>query len=612
MATPSEGIKFTVGSQPPLERLPMRVMIAADLSGGEGNRAAAPLAVSRETFKEVLAQLQPGHNIEVHNHLSRKPSTRWLRFTVSDLKDFAPAALCEQIPELNLVRQLVEQVEALRKKKATPQDVEAAMARCADFDALDEVMDLCREALEGKASPARKSAGGAGPAAQKKDAEDDVARILAMVDAPPDADAERKEDERVKSAVGSLISKVTGGRRRSSSVATSPLGRAAAMARDVLADQVDRVLHHPQFQALESTWRGLKALVYRTNFRKGARIELLDTDRDGLQAALESVARDELDGVTEVGLSLIGLDFAYDNTTADIAQLTELAGQAEQLQVPLLASVGHAFFGLDEAPEAARLPFMGRFMEQQQYIKWNALRDKDCARWLAVAFNPFLLREPYGEKDRGSSGLAEEVSRVDQLLWGSPVWAVASLVTQSHVRTGWPTEITGMEDGCFEDLPIHEVQGDGARSVRIPLSSYVPDKLARDLAEVGFIALTCPPEGDSAYLFRAPVLHRPEHYSSEQANEKSRVMSTLPYQMLASRVVDMLSRSKAALAGGASASEIKGALQAILMVLLADTGPGAGAAVELRQEGSQLLADLRIRTGAGVLNGVELSFTIGV
>ncbi len=612
MATPSEGIKFTVGSPPPMERLPMRVMIAADLSGGEGNRAAAPLAVSRENYKEVLEQLQPGHKIEVHNHLSRKPSTRWLRFTVTDLKDFAPAALCEQIPELNLVRQLVDQLEALRRKKASPAEVEAAMARCADFDALDEVMDLCRQALEGKASPAKKSA----PSApQKQDtADDDVARILSMVDAPPAAEAAREEEKRVKSAVGSLISKVTGGRRRSgsSSVNRSPLGRAAALACEVLADQVDRVLHHPQFQALESTWRGLKALVDRSNFRKGACIELLDTDRDGLLSALERVARAELDGLTEVGLSLVGLDFAFDNNSRDIEQLTELAEQAEQLQVPLMASVGHAFFGLDEAPEAARLPFLGRFMEQQQYIKWNALRDKDCARWLAVGFNGFLLREPYGEKDRGSCGLAEELSRADQLLWGSPVWAVASLVTQSHVRTGWPTEITGMGDGAFEDLPIHEVQGDGARTVRIPLSSYVPDKLARDLADVGFIALSCPPEGDSAYLFRAPVLHRPEHYSGEAANERSRVMSTLGYQMLASRVVDMLSRSKAALSGTTSAGEIKGALQAMLVVLLADTGPGAGAAVEVRQDGGQLVADLRMRTGAGVLNGVELNFTIPV
>ena len=612
MTTPSSGIKFTVGAPPPMERLPMRVMIAADLSGGEGQRATAPLTVSREDFKEVLQQRAPAITVEVHNHLSRKPATRFVHVSVSDLKDFGPAALATRIPELNLVCQLVEQLEDLRRKKTGRAEVEAAMERCAEMDALAEPLRLCGEALEGRASPAGGAARPAPAAASPADAaDDDVARILSMVDAPREVEKE-KEDQRVKSAVGSLISKVTGARKRSGSVDTSPLGRAAAMAQDVLADQLNAILHHPQFQALESTWRGLRALVDRTNFRKGARIELLDTDREGLEQALERVGRAELDGVNEVALSVIGLDFAFANTTRDLEQLQRLGEQAEQLQVPLLLSVGHQFFDLDEAPEAARLPFLGRFMEQQQYIKWNALRQKDCSRWLAVAFNRFLLREPYDEKHRQAGGLAEEVTRVDQLLWGSPVWAVTSLVTGSHVRTGWPTEITGLEDGCMEDLPIHEVPGDGARTVRIPLESYVPDKLARDMAEVGFIPLSCPPEGDCAYLFRAPVLHRPPNYSREDATTKSRLMATLPYQMLASRVADMLSRSKAALAGGASADEVKRTLQAMLLVLIADTGPRAGVGVELRQEGGQLFADLHIRTGARVMNSVELNFTIQV
>ena len=611
MATPSSGIKFTVGSGPPMERLPLRVMIAADFSGGEGRRATAPFAVSRESFKEILAEREPGCTIEVHNHLSRKPATRFFRVSVQDLKDFTPAALAARVPELNLVRELVEQLEALRKKRTGPAEVQAALDRCAEMDALAEPMRLCREALEGKASPAAAGSRCAAAASPKDDADDAVARILGMVDAPVAPDP-GQEDQRVKSAVGSLISKVTGSRGRSGTVDASPLGRAAARARDVLADQLYAIMHHPQFQSLESTWRGLRALVDRTNFRKGATIELLDTDREALEDALARAARAELDGISEVALSLIGLDFAMDNTTRDLELLGRLGEQAERLQVPLLTSVGHRFFGLDEAPEAARLPYMGRFMEQQQYIKWNSLRGKDCSRWLAVAFNRFLLREPYGEKDRDAGGLAEDVSRVDQLLWGSPVWAVAALVTGSHLRTGWPTEITGMDDGCTEDLPIHEVTGDGASSARIPLESYVPDKLARDLAEVGFIPLSCPPEGDCAYVFRAPILHRPPHYSQEDATEQSRIMASLSYQMLASRVADMVYRSKAALAGGASADQVKGTLQALLLVLIADTGPQAGVGVTLRQEGGQLLADLHLRTGARVMNSVELNFTIRI
>lgn len=36
----------------------------------------------------------------------------------------------------------------------------------------------------------------------------------------------------------------------------------------LLGKQMDAILHHPDFQALESAWRGLKLLVDRTDFRK--------------------------------------------------------------------------------------------------------------------------------------------------------------------------------------------------------------------------------------------------------------------------------------------------------------------------------------------------------
>ncbi|WP_198361261.1 type VI secretion system contractile sheath domain-containing protein, partial [Burkholderia ubonensis] len=41
-----------------------------------------------------------------------------------------------------------------------------------------------------------------------------------------------------------------------------------------LGRQLDAILHHPAFQALESTWRGLQFLVDRTDFRQNVKIEV--------------------------------------------------------------------------------------------------------------------------------------------------------------------------------------------------------------------------------------------------------------------------------------------------------------------------------------------------
>ncbi|WP_206360723.1 type VI secretion system contractile sheath domain-containing protein, partial [Pseudomonas viridiflava] len=49
-----------------------------------------------------------------------------------------------------------------------------------------------------------------------------------------------------------------------------------------LSRQMDEILHHPDFQSLESSWRGLQLLVDRTNFRENIKIEILNVSKDDL------------------------------------------------------------------------------------------------------------------------------------------------------------------------------------------------------------------------------------------------------------------------------------------------------------------------------------------
>lgn len=49
-----------------------------------------------------------------------------------------------------------------------------------------------------------------------------------------------------------------------------------------LSLQMDEILHHADFQSLESAWRGLQLLVDRTNFRENIKIEVLNVSKDDL------------------------------------------------------------------------------------------------------------------------------------------------------------------------------------------------------------------------------------------------------------------------------------------------------------------------------------------
>ena len=58
----------------------------------------------------------------------------------------------------------------------------------------------------------------------------------------------------------------------------------------VLGKQMDAILHQPEFQRLESSWRSLKLLVDRTDFRENIKLEILHATKEDLFDDFENAA----------------------------------------------------------------------------------------------------------------------------------------------------------------------------------------------------------------------------------------------------------------------------------------------------------------------------------
>ena len=58
-----------------------------------------------------------------------------------------------------------------------------------------------------------------------------------------------------------------------------------------ISRQLDAVMHHDEFQAVESLWRGVKSLVDKTDFRQNVKIELLSMSKEDLRGTLKTVRR---------------------------------------------------------------------------------------------------------------------------------------------------------------------------------------------------------------------------------------------------------------------------------------------------------------------------------
>lgn len=54
-----------------------------------------------------------------------------------------------------------------------------------------------------------------------------------------------------------------------------------------ISRQLDAVMHHTEFQKVESLWRGLKQLVDNTDYRQNVKTEILDVSKDALRQDFE-------------------------------------------------------------------------------------------------------------------------------------------------------------------------------------------------------------------------------------------------------------------------------------------------------------------------------------
>jgi predicted component of type VI protein secretion system len=165
-------------------------------------------------------------------------------------------------------------------------------------------------------------------------------------------------------------------------------------------------------------------------------------------------------------------------------------------------------------------------------------------------------------------------------------------------------------------LPTYTVSTPGSQEIQIPLEAMLSTQLAEDLAESGFTSLICKPNRDSAYVLRAPMLHRAEMYDDEAATAASHAMAHLPYHLLASRISKAVaSRLPQLRASIQLADELAATIGEYVQKLLGNTGAGAAVSVELQEEpdkqGKRQL-DLEIHTGNQLINGadVQLSFFV--
>ncbi|NKE72412.1 type VI secretion system contractile sheath large subunit [Candidatus Manganitrophus noduliformans] len=549
------------------QRFPLKLLVLAELAPRDEQSAPSTIdarrtRVDKETFGAVLQSFVGRVSLTVPNRLGSGPKEWPITLPIGSIKSFHPDAVVEAVPALRDLLEIRQQLVRLRNREISYENFRTELGR---LQGGGNLLGRIQSALE--AGPAQSSTQrtapppapvrSSTPSGEKESALDS---LFDMVEAPV---ADRSAPESATASTSRLdrfISEVISSGRPGTPADPRAVDAVMKELDEMLGAQLDAILHHPEFQRLEAVWRGVKFLVDRTDFREPIEIDLLHAPKEQLAEIFDrDVFQPESEGTAEAPVSVIIADYIFDRSPRDIELLQDLAEKAEQLQTPLVTAVGPAFLGLESIEELEPLDAAGNLFDQTEYVKWRSLRQGNASRWLAVLFNRFLLRLPYGpEQNRVKRFDFRESVRSDRsFLWGNPAWGLASLLTASFAKTGWCSEVTGARGGgMIEDLPLREVSRRNGEKGQLPLEAPISEAHRIDLAANGILALTCRLNADAVVIPSVPSAHQPERYPDPRETALSAARAAFPYQLVAGRLSQAIGRAAGEIGEGNSPSAI--------------------------------------------------------
>jgi len=363
-----------------------------------------------------------------------------------------------------------------------------------------------------------------------------------------------------KKGVEALIAQLIEPGRKVEKVSKATVDEMIAEIDNKLSLQVDAILHHPEFQQLESTWSSLKFLVDKTDFRENIKLELLNVSKEDLLEDFEDAPEVTKSGLYKTVYTAEYGQFGgkpYGNIIAnyefgpgpqDIKLLQYVASVSAMSHAPFIAAAGPEFFGLEDFNGLPNMKDLKSIFEGPQYIKWQSFRESEDARYVSLALPRFLLRLPYGPdtKPVKAFNYVEDVSAShEHYLWGNTAFAFATRITDSFAKYRWCTNIIGpLGGGAVEDLPVHQFESMGAIQTKIPTEVLVSDRREFELAEEGFISLAMRKGSDNACFFSANSVQKPKFFGispeGKEAELNYKLGTQMPYMFVANRLAHYL------------------------------------------------------------------------
>ncbi|NML16552.1 type VI secretion system contractile sheath large subunit [Azohydromonas caseinilytica] len=316
-----------------------------------------------------------------------------------------------------------------------------------------------------------------------------------------------------------------------------------------LSQQVNAILHHSDFQQLESAWRGLHYLVNNTETDEMLKIRVFNITKQELGKTLKRykgtawdqsplfkrVYEEEYGQFGGEPFGCMVGDYYFDHSPPDVELLGEMSKISAAAHMPFIAGASPSVMQMGSWQELADPRDLSKKFTMPEYAPWRSLRESEDSRYIGLAMPRFLSRLPYGAKTCPVEefDFEEETAGGNHAAytWANSAYAMAVNINRSFKLYGWCSRIRGVESGgAVEGLPTHTFPTDeGGVAMKCPTEIAISDRREAELAKNGFMPLLHRKNSDLAAFIGAQSLQKPFEYDDPDATANANLAARLPY-----------------------------------------------------------------------------------
>ncbi len=316
-----------------------------------------------------------------------------------------------------------------------------------------------------------------------------------------------------------------------------------------LTEQINEVLHHPDFQALESAWRGLHYLVNNTETDENLKIRVMNISKKDMSKTLrkfkgtawdqspifKKIYEEEFGQFGGQPYGCLVADYFFDHSPPDVELLGEMSKIAAGAHAPLITGANPTLFQMDSWSELANPRVLTKIFQTPEYASWRSLRESEDSKYVALTMPRFLGRLPYGAKTDPVEAFAFEEatdgSDPSKYGWVNAAYGMAVNINRSFKQYGWCSRIRGVESGgAVMNLPSHTFPtDDGGVDMKCPTEIAISDRREAELSKNGMMPLIHRKNSDVAAFIGAQSLHKPAEYDDPDATSNANLAARLPY-----------------------------------------------------------------------------------